>query len=120
MHPAVAEARRLLDSDLTAAVSLTELAARVHVSPTYLVQLFTRQIGESPGRYRQQRRIDRAQALLAETDLRITHIAAELGFSSPQHFATAFRRATGASPRAYRKVCRGGPREPVSEPASPE
>lgn len=108
VHPAVAEARRVLDSDLSAEVSLVELATKVHLSPTYLVQLFGAQIGESPGRYRQHRRLERARSLLAETDLRITDIAGELGFSSPQHFATAFRQQHGMTPRAFRSACRNG------------
>lgn len=108
VHPAVAEARRILDSDLTADVSLAELAAEVHLSPTYLAQLFSTQLGESPARYRQHRRLERGRALLAETDLRITDIAGELGFSSPQHFATAFRQRHSMTPRAFRSANRNG------------
>lgn len=40
--------------------------------------------------------------LLAERDLSITHIATELGYSAPGHFARAFARATGRSPRQFR------------------
>lgn len=102
VHPAVDEARHILDSDLSADVTLTELANRVHLSPTYLSELFTTQLGQSPAQYRQRRRMRRAQVLLAETDLSITDIATDLGFSSPQHFATSFRQHHDTTPRQFR------------------
>jgi AraC-like DNA-binding protein len=48
-------------------------------------------------------RAERAKELLAERELSITHIAAELGYSAPSHFARAFARQTGLSPRQFRK-----------------
>ena len=48
-------------------------------------------------------RIERARLLLAETDMPITMIAADLGYSSSQHFATSFRRDTGTTPSRYRR-----------------
>ena len=47
-------------------------------------------------------RIRKAKDFLAEGDRNLTWVAAELGFSSVQHFATAFRRATGETPSAWR------------------
>ncbi len=47
-------------------------------------------------------RMRRAQELLLETDRNHTWIAGELGFSSVQHFATAFRRAVGETPASFR------------------
>lgn len=105
-HPAVAEARRLLDGDPARNNSVADLAAQVHLSPAYLTELFTAQVGESPARYRQRARLRRAEVLLAETDLSITAIAADLGFSSPQHLATTFGQHTGSTPRAFRRARR--------------
>jgi AraC-like DNA-binding protein len=85
-------------------VPLAVLAAEVGFSPTYLTQLYTRQIGVSPARYQANLRIERAEMLLTETDRSITTIASELGFSSAQHFATVFRRHTGCTPRELRRT----------------
>lgn len=104
LHPAVARAQRLLEQDLEGGLSLPELARRVDLSPAYLTQLFIRQLGEGPVRYRLRARVERALLLLGETDLSITEIAAELGFSSAQHFATVFRQRVGATPRAWRRL----------------
>lgn len=102
VHPAVWQAKRMLDGDLAADLKLADLAAAVHLAPTYLAGLFAEQMGITPARYRNRARLRRAATLLAETELPITAIAAELGFSSPQHFATAFRRQTGTSPGRFR------------------
>lgn len=47
-------------------------------------------------------RVRTAERMLAETDAPITTIALELGFATPQHFATVFRQETGLTPSAYR------------------
>ncbi|MEQ7128364.1 AraC family transcriptional regulator [Actinopolymorpha sp. B11F2] len=103
LHPAVAHARRILDARYADSVPLAELSGNVGLSPTYLTQLYTRQIGVSPARYQANLRIERAEMLLTETDRSITTIASELGFSSAQHFATVFRRHTGRSPSELRR-----------------
>jgi AraC-like DNA-binding protein len=103
LHPAVAHARRVLDVRYADSILLAELAAEVGLSATYLTELYTRQVGVSPARYQANLRIGRAEMLLTETDRSITTIAGELGFSSPQHFATVFRRHTGRSPRELRR-----------------
>ena len=48
-------------------------------------------------------RAARAQLLLAETDLSVTEIGARVGYLSGSHFTKAFRSATGATPREFRK-----------------
>ncbi len=104
LHPAVAHARRLIDARYADSIPLADLASQVGLSPTYLTQLYTRQVGVSPARYQTILRIRRGEMLLTETDRSITTIAADLGFSSPQHFATVFRRHTGRTPREVRSV----------------
>lgn len=110
VHPAVAETSRILEADLTDRPHLQVLARRVHLSPSYLLRLFTAQMGESPSRYQNRLRLRRAEVLLAETDISITQIAATLGYASPQHFATAFRQHSGTSPRSYRSCPHGAPK----------
>ncbi|MFC5753765.1 helix-turn-helix domain-containing protein [Actinomadura rugatobispora] len=103
LHPAVAQARRLIETHLADGLTVGELAAATHLSPAHLTALFRGETGETPGRYRTRLRIERARLLLGETDLPITMLAADLGYSSSQHFATAFRRETGTTPSRYRR-----------------
>jgi AraC family transcriptional regulator len=83
-------------------LSLKELAASVFLSEYYFVRLFKEVTGLTPHAYLANLRIERARALLLQTDLPITRIAADVGYRSPSHFAHAFRSSTGVSPRAFR------------------
>ncbi|WP_052489437.1 AraC family transcriptional regulator [Streptomyces sp. 150FB] len=108
LHPALATAKRLIEDRLADGLTVVELAAAAHLSPSHLAELFRAETGETPGRYRTRLRTERARLLLAETDLPITTLAADLGYSSSQHFATAFRRETGTTPSRYRAQVIGG------------
>ncbi|MDX1682098.1 MAG: AraC family transcriptional regulator [Phycisphaeraceae bacterium] len=101
--PALEKARRRLEQRLDEDVPIPELARAAGVTPNYLHRLFHDHIGETPVRYRQRRRIDRARRLLQTTDRSITDIALSIGFGSSQYFATVFRRFTGTSPTQYRR-----------------
>ncbi len=89
---------QLMDS----AVDLEATAGRLGLGPRTL----QRQLAEHGLQFRDlvnQVRVERARELLVERDLSITDVAAELGYSAPAHFARAFRRETGLSPRHYRR-----------------
>lgn len=94
--------RERLHDDYATSIRLHIVACDAGVHPVYLTRAFRRCFGCSPGEYVRQRRIDRACEELAGTDRSIAEIALGAGFASPSHFATAFRRALGLSPRDYR------------------
>ena len=92
---------QLLASD----IDLDSVAARLELGPRAL----QRQLERSGFQFRDivsRVRVERARDLLAEPDLSITHIATELGYSAPSHFARAFARETGQSPRQFRQAVR--------------
>lgn len=88
-----------LDQDLT----LAHLGAVVSMSPYYFARRFQRSTGLPPHRFVVRERIDRAARLLAAPALSIAHISQVVGFRTPSHFSTVFRRITGVTPRAYRR-----------------
>jgi len=88
-----------LDQDL----SLKALAAASYLSPFHFARLFKKLTGTSPHNYLAGVRANKAQLLLAETDLSVTEIGARVGYLSGSHFTKAFRMATGATPREFRK-----------------
>lgn len=91
---------------LDASVSLDKVAAELEMGPRTL----QRRLEQEGLQFRDvvsRARIARARALLAEKDLSITRIAAELGYSAPTHFTRAFQRETGLSPRRYRSAIAG-------------
>jgi AraC-like DNA-binding protein len=83
--------------------SVESLAPLTGMCPTYFRQLFRRMYGLSPKQYLLDKRIKLACELLSGTNLYITAIARESGFSSLYYFSKAFKGATGKSPRAYRE-----------------
>jgi len=101
-HPAVAKARNLMENHPGQPWRLSELGRMVGLSPNHLVTLFTRDVGVSPHQHLVRVRIERAKHQLATTDASVTEMALELGFSSSQHFARAFRQIARMSARAWR------------------
>ena len=101
-HPAVRLAKELLDHQPSRAWHLADLAQMAGVSSHHLVECFTREVGVSPRQYLLSVRVRLAQEMLAGSDIAITDLALELGFSSSQHFAATFKRLTGETAQGYR------------------
>ncbi len=100
----------ILEHDLAFPWTLDELSARLFVGPFHLTRLFGRFIGMPPMHYLGRRRLERAAALLSETDLPVASIGATVGMADPAHFSRRFRAIFGLSPRAYRLRHRLAPR----------
>jgi AraC family transcriptional regulator len=87
-----------LDQDLT----LAQLGAVVYMSPYHFARLFRHSTGLPPHRFVVRARINRAAALLDAPELSIARISQVVGFRTPSHFTTIFRRLMGVTPSAYR------------------
>ncbi len=81
------------------------------VSEAHFARSFKQAFGIPPHRYLLTRRIERAVALLRDTDLSITEIAFQTGWSSLGTFGRTFRDVTGASPGVIRARERAAMRE---------
>lgn len=79
------------------------LARLAHASEAHFSRTFRATFGETPHRYLQRRRVERAMFLLRETGRSVTDICFEVGFGSTGTFSRTFRDIVGRSPRAYRK-----------------
>ena len=91
--------REHLDQHLT----LAQLGAVVCMSPYHFARLFQHSTGLPPHRFVVRARIDHAASLLlAAPEPSIARISQTVGFRTPSHFATVFRRFMGVTPRAYR------------------
>ena len=91
-----------IQQNLDQALTLAELAALVYMSPYYFARLFKCSTGVPPHRFVVQQRIARACAILATPEPSIAQISRMVGFRSPSHFTTVFRRVTGITPKGYR------------------
>jgi len=74
------------------------------MSAFYFARLFKQSTGLPPHRFVVGRRIDHAEALLVTDGASIVAIAQIVGFRTPSHFTTVFRRSTGVTPSAYRSA----------------
>jgi AraC family transcriptional regulator len=97
------EVQVFLAQNLAHDVDLTTIAAQASLSPYYFTRQFTAMVGMPPYRYLISLRIARAAQLLRESDLSVTQILHRVGFHSPSHFTTTFRRHMGVSPTSYRR-----------------
>jgi AraC family transcriptional regulator len=91
-----------LDQEL--AIPLAVVAEQLGMSRYHFSRAFKQSMGLSPINYIVHRRIERAKALLVETDLPIADIALRAGFSGQSHFTTFFRRLVGVTPRSFRRA----------------
>ncbi len=101
-HGAVFTTQSLMDSSPERKWSLRELAARSNISPAHLIELFRNEVGVPPKQYLLQARTNKAIELLQSSDLTITEIAFEVGFSSSQHMASSLKKRTGKTALEHR------------------
>ncbi len=83
-----------------------DIAASLHISRKYLCTILDQQIGMSTKDYLLTRRVQVAADLLLHTDLSVSEIAAEVGYTDYTQFSRMFRKKTGLSPRAFAKQAR--------------
>lgn len=98
--------RELMRARLSEDITLDELAAEAQLSPFHFARMFKQGVGVPPRVYLTQLRMERACELLALTDLPITQIALEVGYSSNQVLARVFTKHKHISPSDYRKTVR--------------
>ncbi len=92
----------LMEQNLSAPLSIDELARRVQVSSRQLIRLFRAQTGSSPISYYRRLRLNYARWLLMNSDDSITQIALEAGFSDCAHLSRQFRSVFGMPPSSLR------------------
>jgi AraC-like DNA-binding protein len=104
VHPVrhLLRAKDLIDSRYREPLDVAALARVAHLSPAHFSREFRRAFGETPHQYLLTRRLERAAALLRNTDRTVADICLAVGFRSVGSFTTSFGRAHGRSPTAYR------------------
>jgi len=96
-------AKELLDARLDGDVSLADLASACQLSIRHFTRAFRQSTGQSPHRWLVERRLDKAQGLLALSAQSLNDIAAACGFANQSHFTRTFTRTMGMSPGAWRR-----------------
>jgi AraC-like DNA-binding protein len=111
-------ARDLLRKWEDGPLSISAVARASGLTRFHFIRLFKALFGETPHQYRSRAQIERAKHLLILTDLTITEVCMEVGFSSLGSFCTLFRRRVGISASEFQRRHRPASAPEVQLPAS--
>lgn len=93
----------IINTDLSANLSLSSLAEKQNVSPGYLSTIFSKETGKTLSEYIRERRIKHAAHLLSTTHLQVQTIALHCGIMDVQYFSKIFKKQMGKTPKEYRE-----------------
>lgn len=97
------KAKDLADGRYGDGIGVDEMAAAAGLSRAHFSRAFKRTYGEPPHKYLLARRLERASALLRNTDWQVNEICLSVGLKSVGSFTSSFSRHFGESPTAYRQ-----------------
>ncbi len=103
-RPNLGQALEYINTHLGENLSLSAIAAELHMSHYYFCRLFKRSMGITPHQYLIQQRVERAKQLLQCPELTVTAVALQTGFSSQSHLSKHFRKQTGLTPQQFRQI----------------
>ncbi len=103
IHPTVVQATRFIETWLTESLSVSDIAGRLDVSHNHLTRLFQKHLKKTPIAYIIERRLERAEQMLRNTNMPIKQIANQVGINDLQAFNKSFRARFSLSPREYRQ-----------------
>jgi AraC-like DNA-binding protein len=95
-------AKDIVDARFREPLDVPALARAAYLSPAHFSREFRRAFGETPHQYLLTRRLERAAAMLRNTDRSVADICLTVGLRSVGSFTTSFRQVYGVSPTAYR------------------
>lgn len=96
-------ARDAMDRTYSSPLDITAAAAIALVSEAHFIRTFRAAFGETPHRYLQRRRVERAMFLLRRTRRSVLDICFDVGFTSLGTFTRTFREIVGETPTEYRR-----------------
>ncbi len=104
--PIVQKTILIVDSDISAELSLNALAKKQGISSGYLATIFKKETGKTVSEYIKDKRIEHAMYLLNTTHLQIQTVALHCGIMDVQYFSKIFKKKTGKNPKEYREAAR--------------
>jgi transcriptional regulator GlxA family with amidase domain len=104
--PAVARAVAFMRENLERPLKPREIAAQVHMHERTFLRHFQKAVGRNPTEELVRMRLDKARALLLETDDAVYEISDACGFGNTNRFGRRFKAETGMTPTAFRKTHR--------------
>lgn len=100
----VTEVKRYLKDNVYNEVCLREVCEHVNMSKSFVCDTFRKGTGYGIIEYYRALKVGEAKRLIREKEWNMTRIAKELQYMSVHQFSRSFKRQTGISPIAYRKM----------------
>jgi transcriptional regulator GlxA family with amidase domain len=97
-------ARDTMDRAFAKPLDIRAVAQVACLSEAHFIRSFRTCFGETPHRYLQRRRVERAMFILRETERSVTDVCFDVGFTSLGTFSRTFRDIVGQSPSEYRRA----------------
>lgn len=101
-YKCIARAIEYITDNFLGKISLLDLASETHYSPYHFLRLFKQHTGKTPFEFLMDLKIEKAKALLKNSDQTISEVCYQSGFSSNSYFCQVFKKKTGVSPSQYK------------------
>ncbi len=98
----VTKTKEYIKENYSQNLSINYLCEQVHLSQSYLSNIFKAQTGNTCMEYLKKVRIEKSKELLKETDMRVYEIANTVGYNDYKYFVSQFKKIVGTSPKEYR------------------
>ncbi|SHM49540.1 transcriptional regulator, AraC family [Chitinophaga jiangningensis] len=102
----ILQSLQYIRTNLHQPISLETLAATCFLTKDHFIRLFKQHIGCTPGKYIQEKKIEKAQRIMMTQDVTIKDLAYSLGFENNSYFNRFFRKMTGENPGSRKKKIR--------------
>ncbi len=96
-------AMQIMRENLEEPLDISEIAEIVQISRRQLERLFQKYVEVSPVQFYIEQRVERAYALLSETEMTVAEIAAATGFGSATQLTVRFKKRYGSAPTSFRR-----------------
>lgn len=99
----ISRAKSFINSHYKNDISLDDVSREIDISPYYFSKLFKEETGANFIEYVTNIRIEKAKALLSDTELSIKEICAEVGYQDPNYFSRIFKKNVGVTPTEFKE-----------------
>jgi len=98
----VERAKKYIVDSISAPITVKDVADYVHLSPEYFTKLFKQQTGQNIKEYIISSKMEAAKEMLAHTNISVSLISIELGYTNFSHFSQIFKKHEDVTPSEYR------------------
>ncbi|SMP63449.1 response regulator transcription factor [Anoxynatronum buryatiense] len=100
----IRQAKKYIEENYMNQLTLEEVGTHIGFNACYFSSVFKKETGSSFVEYLSKTRIEKAKALLKESDLRILDVSLMVGYNDVKYFTKSFKKHTGLQPNEYRKI----------------